>query len=285
MEFSCSIINFEEYKIYVLQMSGENVIFSYIKTESGNAFFYNMCGQIRECVSGIANNVKMISENISKTALQKNNNRIDIILADCYKLLKTATDATELIKYAEDMNSPQKIDLKKFLEDFIKKCQDAVKKQFNFILNTKGEIYIKVDIERLTSCMLALIALAGSGTDCNSILLNAEKVGDYVSVTVAAKDVKGVRVERIKLTSNFNKLYENESADPNVIIVCRFCHTYNGTFFSADNPDSKDKIYSLKIPYCDSYEPTIELRSPHYNYPESKFNNFHAVLSDIANIK
>lgn len=282
-EFSGRIINYSDKKLYVLQMSGEDVISSYLKCRSIKEFFYNHVAQVKHFVSGISTSVFMLRKQLDNKDTNKCMEYLDVTSGNCYKLLKSVLGPSELIKYTEDMPKPLKINLTEMLEKFVDICRGILRNQIGLILNAAPELYIKADADRLTICMLSLIVAAGKNNpDCSNIVIDAEKIGNYVSVTVSARSGEKKFVQ--SLFSKFEKLYDSEVSDSELLIIYRFCRTYNGTFFIADEPEKGGRVYSLKFLYCNDIDDVIEFKSSSALYGTDRFSVYHVMLSEIANI-
>ncbi len=286
LEFSTRVINFPELSIYVMQMSQDDVMFSFIKTKSVREMLLNQAAQIRESVMGISIASSSVQSELYELGILGDSKYYDITNGNCYKLLKTILNTTELTKYLENSSPPSVVNLTFVLEEFTDICSEILYGQIDISLKADQGLYIKADKERLMSCLLSLTILAKrSNPDCGSIIFFAEKNVDYISLTVSTgKDSGKTEKNEDKVLSDFNKLYESDSSNLDLLVVGRFCQTYEGNIFIADSPENGGKIYSLKFPFCNSGNGNASLHSPSTSYHNEKFSNYHIALSDIAEI-
>lgn len=283
LEFSGRIINYKEQQLYVLQMSGDDVMYASIKSGAVREFFINQAAQVRQAVTGISFAANMLRKTLDEAGIHDREKLLDITAGNCYKLLKSVLNTTELIRYTEDTSETVKIDLTDALTEFAEICRRILKGQIDIVLKAAPELYIKADTERLTACLLSLTVLTGRhNPGCSVIMLDAERVGGNVSVTASAKR-EGEKTGK-KVFSEFERLYENETADSDLFVVCRFCRRFGGTVFIADAPETGGKIYSLKFPSCNDSGGTTKFSSSVRSYHENKFSKYHIALSDIAEI-
>lgn len=283
LEFSSRIINYKEQQLYVIQMSGDDVMYASIKCGAVREFFANQAAQVRQAVTGISCSVNMLHKALDEAGMQDKEELLDITAGNCYKLLKSVLNTTELIRYTEDSIDAVKINLTDALEEFADICRKILKGQIELVLKAAPELYIKADSERLTACLLSLTVLTGRhNPDCHTIMINAEKIGESVSITAAAK-TDGEKAEK-KVFSELERLYEKETADSDLFVVCRFCRTFGGTIFIADAPETGGKMYSLKFPFFNGSGENTKFSSPAQSYRSDKFSKYHIALSDIAEI-
>lgn len=283
LEFSGRIINYKEQKLYVLQMSGDDVMYESIKSGAVREFFINQAAQVRQAVTGISFASNMLRKALDEAGMGDTGKLIDVTTGNCYKLLKAVLNTTELIRYTEDTSEAVKTDLTEALEEFAGICRKILKGQIDIVLKAAPGLYIKADPERLTACLLSLTVLTGRhNPGCGVIMFDAERVGDNVSVTASAK-TEGEKTGK-RVFSEFERLYESETADSDLFVVCRFCRSFGGTVFIADATETGGKVYSLKFPFCSDSGGTTKFSSSVRSYHEDRFSKYHIALSDIAEI-
>lgn len=283
LEFMCRVINYEKMNLYVLQMSEDDVMFSYIKCSVVKEFLTNQAAAVRQSVTGIAFAGNMLQKVFDEENLQENKKYLDITMGNCYKLLKSVLNTTELIRYTDNTIENRRINLTSALESFTGICRNILKGQIDVFLKSQPEIYIKADPDRLTACLLSLTVLVGrQNPGIGYIMFNAERVGDFISITVSSDNPDDKPVHRV--FSEFNKLYQEESVDSDLFVVKRFCCTFGGTLFIAEGKENSGKSYSLKFPFCRAGEGIAEFSSSVLSYHEDRFSKYHIALSDIAEI-
>lgn len=283
LDFPGRIINYPEQKLYILEISRENIMHSYFKCDSVKGFFSNHVAQVRQSVSGISAAVFMLRNQFDEEGIDRGSDYLDVTSGNCYKLLKSAFSMFELIKYTDEMPDLYIIDLTSMLNEFTDICKDILSGQIDLVLNAVPGLYIKSDPDRLTACMLSLIVAAGKSTaGCVRIYLKAERDADSISLTVYAES--GERKNERRLLSSFERLYDSDASDSELLVISQFCSTFNGIFYMADDPESGGKIYSIKLPYCDDTDNIAVFRSENDSYIADKFSIHRIVLSELVDL-
>lgn len=283
LEFSGKIINYSDMQIYILQMSGDDVVFSCMKCNSVREFLINQSAQVRQAVTGISFAGNILYKALEEAGMKEGVKYLNITTGNCYKLLKAIQNTSELIRYTDNTVEASPINLSFALESFTNICRGILKNQINISLKVVPGLYIKADSERLTSCLLSLTVLTGyHNPNCRTIMFSAERIGDYVSLTVAAGDSKDKKEQ--KVFSKFEKLYEKDISDSELLVVNCFCRTFGGTVIIADTPETGGKSYSLKFPFCHEREENATFSSPVHLYSDEKFSKYSIALSGIAEI-
>ena len=284
LTFACRIINYPDCEngIYVIQTDEEDIMFSFIKCHGIQEFFINQAGAVRQAITGITLSSSSLHKALEEADLYSDQKYLDIIMGNCYKLLKTVANTTESIRYTDGSIIIKKIDVSTVLKEFTKKCSEILERNIEIRTEVQEDLYIKADMERFVSCLLSLAVLVnGKNPENNIILFNAEKIGRFVSITVKA-DRSGFDGSS-RVFTRTSELYEEDAVDSDLFVVSRFCRTFNGTLFVSGSSDDL-RCFSLKFPYCDDVEPIAELSSTVRPYPEDKFTNYHIKLSEIADV-
>lgn len=282
-DFSGRIIDYPEQKLYILEISRESIIQSYFKCDAIKGFFSNHVAQVRQSVSGISAAVFMLRKKFDEEGVDSYNEYLDVTSGNCYKLLKSVFNTSELIKYSDEIPELYIINLTSMLNKFTDICKDILRGKIDLVLNVAPELYIKAEPNRLTACILSLIVAAGKNIpNCTKIYLEAEKAADSVSITVYAQSCE--RKNERRLLSSFERLYDSDASDSELLVISQFCHTFNGTFYKADDPESGGKIYSIKLPYCDDTGNIAIFRSENDSYIADKFSIHRIVLSELVDL-
>ena len=188
--FSCRVINFPDCEngVYIIQCSSDDVMFSFIKCQVIQEILMNWAGAIRQAVTGITFSSNMLHKVLDEADLYSEHKYLDITLGNCYKLLKTILNATELIRYTDGSLKNDKINLSAVIAEFVKTCQKILGDNIEICPCIQKELYIKADTERLIACLLSMIVLVnGRDPENNVIILTAERIGDFVSITAKAE--------------------------------------------------------------------------------------------------
>lgn len=283
IEFPCRIINYTESGLYVLQTSGEDTMFSYMRSSAVRHFFSNQIAQIRDNITGISTAVTFIRNALDEKNLELIDKYLNIAIGKCRIILKASANPGELIKYTENDPEPTAIDLTSFLKKFQSICSNILKNQIQINLTAAPCLCIFAGPSRFTVCMLSLLILAGESTsNCGKIFIDAKKTGNYVSIKVSPGSKE--KMPSSGTFSKFEKLYQEDEANPGLFIVYRFCRSYNGTLFIANNKHNEGKTYSIKLPYFKNTDHNTELYSEQISYPNDMFSIYNIFLSEIAEI-
>lgn len=282
LEYSAEIINYPDSELYIVQMSGEDVMSGLVKHDSVRNYLSNQEAQIREAIAGITCVGDMLKRTLDETGLKDGEHYVDVATGNCYKLLRAITGTNELIKYSEAENSPTGIELISILEDFTETCKKIVKNGVNFILNAPAcKVYIMTDYDRLNTCLLELILLTcRNNARTKSVTISVKCIKDSVSITFYSDKLKKEPVRT--MFSKFEKLYKSEVSDPDHVIVNKFCLQFGADLFVADVAEDNCKSYSLRLPTC---EGGIIMKSPKEKIAYDKFSKYHIALSEIIELK
>lgn len=284
LQFACKIINYPECEngIYIMQIDSEDVMFSCLKNSVVKNYLINQTGTIREAVTGITFASNMLHKILEEADLYSDHRYLDVTMGNCYRLLRTVTNITELIRYTDENFEYNKIDLSMVINEFGKKCQELLGTSIEIKIVTEENLYIKADMERLISCLISMTILAnGKNPENNVLTFRCEKIGNSVSVTVSP-DRSGY--------DNFSRtfsvchvLYDSDDVNSDLFVVSRFCRTFGGILYMSDSGE-KRRSFSIRMPYCEDEEVPKELNSSVRPYPDDKFTKYHIGLSEIADI-
>lgn len=282
LEFFCTIIDYKEMQLYILQLEGSDVLSSCMKSETLKGFFANQAARVRHAVTGVSIAENMIRRIAGNAGLEDVEEYLDITSGSCYRLLKSVLNTTELMKYTEEANTPRKINLTETLEEFEEICKKILNGRLEIKTCASPELFVRADYERLTSCLLSLALIAGKQkTGCQTINIKAERVGESVFINASASGGNERKMRRMFSESEI--LPESDISNSDLFVVYRFCRTFGGTLFAADETDSDGKIYSVKLPYCSDDDEAL-FRSSASVYHDDRFSKYHIALSDIADI-
>ncbi len=279
--YDCSIIKYpgEDSGIYVIQLGKDDVLFSFIKSQVIQEFIINRSAAVRHAVTGISVSGNKIYESLDKSLLKNEKMYLNIAMGNCYKLLKSSMDMTELVRYTDGSIESRCICLSRTLGEFARICNDLMRGQKKVNVDYQPDLFIKADADRLTACLLSMVILSGGG-DNNIIVISAERIGSSVSITVSG--CKSETSYKPCKHSTFSEMYQDNSIRPECSIIDRFCKEFGGTLYAADEA-GQNKSYSIRLPYCGD-EPETIFRSDQSRYSENKFSCYHIALSEIVDI-
>ncbi|MGN0622254.1 MAG: hypothetical protein ACI4I9_10340 [Porcipelethomonas sp.] len=281
--FMCRVINYSECGIYVVQSAKDDAFYSFFKCSTVQEFLINQAGAVRQAVMGITSSSSVIHKTLEDAGFYAGNRYLDITMGNCYKLLRTVMNTTELIRYTDGSVESVCIDVAETLDKFTSLCRDILdpKIKIRMKISDPKKLFIKADAERFTSCLLSMIVFVnGKDPLNNTIDINAGKIDDCVSVTIKSGRTGEETINRIY--SRFNELYESENLNSDLFVISRFCREFNGTMLMAEEKDNKS--CSIKLPVCKDEEERTVFDSYKKSYPSDKFSKYHIALSAITDI-
>ena len=146
-------------------------MFSFIKCHGIQEFFINQAGAVRQAITGITLSSSSLHKALEEADLYSDQKYLDIIMGNCYKLLKTVANTTELIRYTDGSIIIKKIDVSTVLKEFTKKCSEILERNIEIRTEVQEDLYIKADMERFVSCLLSLAVLVNGKNPENNIIL------------------------------------------------------------------------------------------------------------------
>lgn len=283
LSYSCHVINYPECEngVYVIQTSDDDVMLSFIKSQTVQQFLMNCASDIRQAITGITFASNVLHKALDESDLFEEHKQLDITLGNCYKLMRTVFNMTEPMKYAADMIVHEKINVSDLMAEFANNCRKIIGGSIKIETHIQDNLFITADTQRLISCLLSMVILAnGNIPENNVIVLSAEKIGNYVSLT-AGSEQNGSDLPKRTFTHD-EHLYKDDDVNYDLLTLSRFCRAFDGTLYVFGG--EKEKTFSIKLPFCDSPDAPIMLNSSVRPYPDDKFSVYHIMLSSIADI-
>lgn len=268
---------------YVLSMPDEDAFYSFLHCRVVREFLENQTGTIRQAVTGISSAGSMLNNGIDGQGIA-DPKLLNVMIANCYRLLRSVSSTTELIRYAEEIYTVRRIDLARTLRDFTEACANLLRNDIIVEHAPMETMYIAADLDRLTACLLNLLLLAhGDRTENNRLLVTAKRVGDAVSIQILA-DSLGGDTGREHIINRTMPLYPDNELDTETYLIRRFCKTFGGTLYCTESADGS-RQYSLRMPLSFSGEDEIECRSAKREYEENRFSCYHIALSLLKDLQ
>lgn len=279
--FECKVINHPECGngIYVIEASGEDVMFSSMKCQSMKEFYNNQAGLIRTAITGINASIELLRYELYEAELYESLNYLNSSYENCCKLLNLPTLFMELINYKNNDIETQIIDLSAALEEFIEKSSNILKKRIIFKKKIAPDLYIETDYERLIVFLASMVILATGEEHQNStIKIVADDSEEYISVLFIPEHSDSDNNE-----NNHSKhidLYNSEDKiNIYLTIADRFCKMFNCTLFTTCNKNNLI-TYGVKIPHIHSKVPIV-MHSEKSIYGEGNYSKYHIIYSTL----
>jgi hypothetical protein len=278
--FTCRVINYSEYEMYVLQIEKSDVLSSFIRNEPVQEFLINQSGTVRQAVTGITVSGNMLQKILEQSELYSEEKYLEVIMGNCYKLLRSVMNTNELIRYSDGSIERKHIDVSRVINEFSAVCREILSPGITLKHTVEKNLFITADPERFTTCLLSMVVFVNGKDPLNDLIfLSCEKIGQWVSITIKSKR-SGKEYEN----RNFSRqslLYDN-GVDSDVSVIESFCQEFGGTFFTS--AEGEGKSCSIKLPFCSDNPEAAEFNSSISPYPTEKFSKYHIALSDIVDI-
>ena len=128
LSYSCHVINYPECEngVYVIQTSSDDVMLSFIKSQTVQQFLMNCASDIRQAITGITFASNVLHKALDESDLFEEHKQLDITLGNCYKLMRTVFNMTEPMKYAADMIVHEKINVSDLMAEFANNCRKII---------------------------------------------------------------------------------------------------------------------------------------------------------------
>lgn len=266
--------------LYVIQLQEEDVIFSFIHCRAIREYLENQSGTIRQAVTGISSASGMLNKLLEQQECRGGQEYLNITMGNCYRLLRSILNVSELIRYEEGAAAPRRIDLGRAMSDFAEACTSLLGSRVLFSYDVEEGLFIAADLDRLTGCLLSMLLLTQAGrTDQNHLIFSAKRIGESVSIQVNSESL-GEDMPRSHALSHVEPLYADNELDSEACIVRRFCQTYQGTLYVTESAEGK--CYSLRLPVAEEGE--LECRSAAKEYASNPFSRYHIALSALTEI-
>ena len=271
--FECRIINYPDCEdgVYVIQTSGDDVMYSFANCKGVREVIENQSGATREAVAGIGFSNDYLRKVLADAGEYEEQKYLDIITGNCRKLLKASVNILELFNYSDKYVEKYKLDLSAVLERFILESVNVLREKIRIRKNIQPELYVNADSERITAFLLSMVRLANGGNaENNVIIISAERIDDYISLTVSTDRCGVDNIER-RFTKHVN-LYDGDGTNTDMYIVNRFCKVFGATLFVSENSNGS-KSFSVRIPYYDTSGPAVILETKLKEYDGNVFRN------------
>ncbi len=284
--FECRVINYPDCEngVYVIQVSADDVMLSLIKCQSVREMLENQSSSLREAVAGISISSDVLRGALDKSELKSEQKYIDITIGNCCKLLKTSSNFNELIRYIDGSIERRKIDLSAVVRKFAEKSNNVLKGKVTIKTNIREELYINADLDRLEAFLISLVVVVNDEDTENNIItitlerMTDKRIGDAVSITVAPD---GNGTDNITRTfSEHIDMYNGDESNSDLIIVNRFCKTFDGTLIIFESSDKK-RSFNVKFPFYDSFDNSIRLNTASLSYQDNRFSKYNIKYSKI----
>lgn len=175
-----------------------------------------------------------------------NANLMRDITACCFRVLGSIRNSEELAKL--DKYEAVKVNMSEFLEELTAACNMRLRRlNIKLGFECDEDIFVSVDADRLTACMMNLIINSIQNDDSydpsRDIKIKVKKLGESVSVTVS-DDGYGMDNEKLR------KILDDDDHKGGLAVVKKFCEKA-GTQIIADTSVDGGLIISFRLPLAE----------------------------------
>lgn len=281
MIYECNVMNISDCEdgVYVIQISGEDVFYSFLTSLGIKEVIINQMGALRDAVLGISFSNEKLRKKMNVNGMHEDIKYIDIIHGDCCKILRTLTNNIELTHYTDGDFEISKIDFSHILKKFIAESQKILDEKIYIKHEIEENLYITSNEDRLLSFLMCAIILVNDRRRENNVIkISAERKDDFVSLTITP-DRLGID----DVTHNFSKhedLYNGDAFNTDWMVVNRFCKVFNTTLLLTEFDDNQ-KGFSFRFPYDSSNKRVLSVKSNKSIYNDNLFSKYHIMYADI----
>ena len=281
MLYECNIMNIPDCEdgVYVIQTSGDEVMYSFLNSFGSKEVIVNQIGALRDAVSGISFSNENLRKKLNFNGMHEEVKYIDIIHGNSCKVLRSAANMIELIHYADGDFEKRKIDFSYFLKKIISESQKVLNEKIFIKYDIEDNLYISSDEDRLLSFILSAVVLANGGKkENNAVKISAVRKDDFISLTITP-DRLGID-EADQRFSKHEDLYSGDIFNTDWLVVNRFCKVFGGTLFVTEIDDDH-RGFSFRLPYDTSGERVLTVKSNKNCYSDNLFSKYHIMYADI----
>ena len=169
LTFLCRVINYPENELYVIMCNKDDALYSFIKCRTIQEFLINQAGAVRQAVTGITVSSNVLHRNLERAGLYTDSRYLDITIGNCYKLLRTVMNTTELIRYTDGSLESKLIDVSSVIKEFTSVCRSIIGSKIKLKAESERKLFINADPERFITCLLSMVILVNGKNPLNNI--------------------------------------------------------------------------------------------------------------------
>lgn len=266
----------EETEYYIVQLRPiGNILNTHYHKISKNNSVHNSA-HIRQAIFSMCNSLINIYDNINIKDKNSEISSLNLIMLNCYKIIKIISLQNELFKYLCDMPDIKIINVYDFLADINYNLRNIFREFCAFNVRAEKDIFIKTDEAHLTFLILEMInnVLENSKNKNSDIFMSSLKSDDdNILISVSSSP----DVNLTELIQHHEYQYACGSETLFFQILDLFCKSFNAlVFIKADD----DYTICIKIPSVSEPEEKILLSSEKSVYSQDRFSLYHIILSE-----
>ena len=263
----------EETEYYIVQVRPKGNILSanFHKIFQKN-FVYNSA-YIRQAIFSMCNSLINIYDNIKEP--NSSISSFNIIMLNCYKIIKITSEQNELFKYLCDMPNFKNINVYDFITDINCNLRNIFREFCAFNVKSEKDIFIDIDEAHLTFLVLEMInnVLENNTNKSNDIFMSAIKSDDSILISVSTSS----DVNLYELIQSRAYQFVGNDEPLHFQILTFFCKCFNA---SAYIKSGEDYTACIKLPSVSEPEQDILLSSEKASYSQDRFSLYHIILSE-----
>lgn len=262
-----------EYYIVQLRPIG-NILNTHFHKLVQKNFVHNNA-YIRQAIFSMCNSLINIYDNTNIKLQNSELSSLNILMLNCYKILKNSSEQNELFKYVCDMPNIKIINVCAFLTDINSNLRNTFREFCAFNVKSEKDIFIAADEAHLTFLILEIInnVLENSENKSNDIFISAIKSDDSILISVSSSS--DIDLNEFVLNSEYLRIVDNETLDFQILDL--FCKSFDASAFVKSGED-----YTICIKFSSVSEPEEKfiLSSEKSVYSKDRFSLYHIILSE-----
>lgn len=266
----------------ILFLEEEDTLRAMLRSQSIREYVENCTGEIRQSVTGITMASNMLHGLLEKRGVcTAETSWLNITLNNCYRLLKSVTAISDTVRYADEPETPELLNLGELLRGFTSVCAELLCNVMEVTCEAEKDLAVYVPANWLLNCLLSLLLLSrGNDANRNRLIVTAHRNGDFAVLSLSAT-VGGAPAAEGAVPYQTCPLHE-ATAESEEYLVRRFCDAYSGVLEKAETPEAR--VYRLTLP-LQAGEGSCTCCSAPAQYADDRFSRYHIALSSLTQIK
>ena len=263
----------EETEYYIVQVRPKgNVLGANFHKIIRRNFVYNSA-YIRQAIFSMCNSLINIYDNIKEP--NSTISSFNIIMLNCYNIIKITSEQNELFKYLSDMPKVRIINVYDFITDINCNLRNTFREFYAFNVKSEKDIFIETDEARLTFLVLEMIntVLENNTNKSNDIFMSAVKSDDSILISVSSSS--DVNLNELVQSTAYQFIGDEEPLYFQILAL--FCKSFNASDFIKSD---EDYTACIKLPSVSKPEQDILLSSEKSSYSQDRFSLYHIILSE-----
>ncbi len=264
--------------IYMVSVVTQNDVFDILKSKPASSYLDQIFAKIRHSTFGIVNANQSICSTLEDLELYDDIKLLDIQLGNCYKILKSIFNISELFKFGDEF----KLEIfcaSTAMTEFYHSAKQMFRSPNSPLLSEiDPNIYIAANKSSFAALLLNLIVeVYGDTSVAKKVKITLKQLGNDTMIYAAAYVGEDAPVFS---KDNYSKFVPHDKDYINVRLINEFCARFNGVAYYGNGNSSSYKAIGIRLPIVDSSTATSDLSSDKLQI-EDAFSPIKIMLSDF----